>query len=197
LTDARSSGPGGDLTLQARTVQLRDGATIAAASTGTGNAGNITITATDTFLSERGTVTTAAIHGDGGNIQVTAHSLIRLRDSEITATVGGGPETVGGNITLDPKFVVLENSQIRANAFAGRGGNIQITAGVFLADPASQVSASSTLGINGAIDIRAPVTNISGSLVPLSQRFEQGAALLRDRCAARLQGCGSFETTQS
>ena len=146
LTDARGSGLGGDLTVQAPIIQLRDGATIAAANTGTGNAGNITITATDTFLSERSTVTTAAIHGDGGNIQVTAPSLIRLRDSEITATVGGGPETVGGNITLNPEFVVLENSQIRANAFAGRGGNIQITAGVFLADPASQVSASSAAG---------------------------------------------------
>jgi large exoprotein involved in heme utilization and adhesion len=187
LTDARGSGPGGDLTLQAPIIQLRDGATIAAASTGTGNAGNITITATDTFLSDRGTVTTAALRGDGGNIQVTAPSLIRLRDSEITALVGGGAETVGGNITLESAFVVLENSQIRANAVAGRGGNIQITAGVFLADPASQVSASSARGINGEVDIRAPIAGLSGIVTPLPQQFTQAATLLRDRCAARLQ----------
>jgi large exoprotein involved in heme utilization and adhesion len=187
LTDARGSGPGGDLTLQARTAQLRDGATIAASSTGTGNAGNITITVTDTFRSERSTVTTEALHADGGNIQMTAPSMVRLRDSTITATVGGGPETIGGNITIDPAFVILANSQIIANAFAGRGGNIDITAGVMLADPASRVSASSTLGISGAVDIRAPVTELSGTVAPLPQAFVSAAALLRERCAQRLR----------
>jgi hypothetical protein len=165
---------------------MRDGATIAAASTGIGNAGNITITVTDTFLSERSTVTTAALRGDGGNIEMTAPSMVRLQDSTITATVGGGAATVGGNVTIDPAFVILENSQIRANAFAGRGGNVRITAGVVLADPASRINASSTLGIDGAVDIQAPVTELSGTVAPLPQAFVS-AALLRERCAERLR----------
>ena len=64
--------------------------------------------------------------------------MIRLRDSQITTAVGSG-RGAGGNITIDPEFVVLENSQISANAFGGPGGNITIRAGVLLSDhPARQ-----------------------------------------------------------
>jgi len=95
---------------------------------------------------------------------------------------------VGGNITIDPRFIILEGSQIIANAFEGRGGNIQIQAQqVFLADPASQVSASSTLGINGVVNIQAPVTSISGAVAPLPQEFAASTELLRDRCVGRLR----------
>src|SRR5262249_38295684 len=57
----------------------------------------------------------------------------------------------------------------------------------FLADPSSAVTASSTLGINGEVNIQAPVTNISGSLVPLPQAFARPATLLSTRCAERLR----------
>ena len=114
-------GRGGDVLLQARQVRLTDGATISAESTGLGNAGNVTIAAGDTFLSTNSSVVTRATQADGGNVQITAPTLVRLRDSAITAEVGGGPQTVGGNITIDPQFVLLQNSQIVANAFEGQG----------------------------------------------------------------------------
>jgi large exoprotein involved in heme utilization and adhesion len=186
-TLSASAGDGGIIEVVAERLTLTSGASMTAESTGKGDAGNIHLTATNTLLSENSTITTAAKQTDGGNILVTAPSLIRLRGSEISATVGGGPETVGGNITIDPEFVIMENSQIRANAFAGRGGTVQITAGVFLADPTSQVSASSTLGIDGQVDIQAPVTNLSGVVSPLPSGFAPATALLYDRCAARLQ----------
>jgi hypothetical protein len=138
-------------------------------------------------VSTNSAVIAEASKADGGNITLTVGSFLRLRDSQMTAKVGGGPTTVGGNIIIDPEFVVLERGQITANAFAGRGGNIQITAGVFLADPASQVSASSALGIDGAVDIQAPVTTLSGVVAPLSPDFARATALLQDRCAARLR----------
>ena len=75
-----------------------------------------------------------------------------------------------------------------ANAFGGRGGNIQITADAFLADPASRVSASSTLGLQGTANIQAPVTSLRGTLAPLPQAFVSAAVLLPVRCAARYQG---------
>ena len=76
---------------------------------------------------------------------------------------------------------------MRADAFGGPGGNVRLVAEVFLADPASQVSASSALGINGVVDIQAPVTSISGAVAPLPQEFAPIAELLRDRCAERLR----------
>ena len=103
---------GGDIILQAQQVRLTADASISAASTGTGNAGSITVTVGDTFLSQHSKVTTAATQADGGDIQITAPNLLRLRDSAITAEVGGGAQTVGGNITIDPQFVLLQNSQI-------------------------------------------------------------------------------------
>jgi large exoprotein involved in heme utilization and adhesion len=187
-TSTRGVGRGGDVTLQAQGLTLTDGARLAAESTGLGNAGNVTVTTQAPFLLTNGSVVTRATHADGGNIQITTPTMLRLRDSTITAEVGGGASTVGGNITIDPQFVLLQNSQIVANAFAGRGGNISIAAQqVFLADPASQVSASSALGINGQVDIRAPVTNISGTVAPLPQAFAPATELLRNRCAERLR----------
>jgi large exoprotein involved in heme utilization and adhesion len=129
VTTTATQARGGDITISAPQIQLTNGAVISAESTGPGNAGSIHLMATDTFHSTGSTVTTEATQADGGNITVQARQLIQLRDSQITATVGGGPGTVGGNITIDPEAIVLENSQIRANAFAGRGGNVQITAG--------------------------------------------------------------------
>ena len=184
-------GRGGDVVLQARYVELAAGASISAESTGTGNAGNVAVTTQDSILSTNGNIVTRATQADGGNIQVTAPFMVRLRDSTITAEVGGGAQTVGGNITIDPQFVLLQNSRIVANAFAGRGGNIRIQAQqVFLADPSSTVNASSELGINGQVNIQAPVTSISGSVALLPQSFARATELLRDRCAERVRGGG-------
>jgi large exoprotein involved in heme utilization and adhesion len=187
FTTAADRGAGGDILLETRALTLGPGAIIAAESRGLGNAGDIHLMATDTFLSTHGKVTTEATKADGGEITVQTQHMIRLRDSAITATVGGGAATMGGNITIDPEFLLLERSQIRADAFAGQGGNIRITAGVLLADPASSVSASSALGIRGTVDIRAPIADLSGTVVPLPQTFAQTATLLRQRCAERLR----------
>jgi large exoprotein involved in heme utilization and adhesion len=112
---------------------------------------------------------------------------VQLQDSEVTTSVRGGGGDAG-NLTLESSLVIAEGSQMVANAFEGRGGNIGIGAEVFLADPASLVSASSALGIQGTVNIQAPVTSLSGTLAPLPQAFMHVAALLPARCAARLSG---------
>jgi hypothetical protein len=81
----------------------------------------------------------------------------------------------------------LQRSQVRADAFGGPGGNVRLVADVFLADPASQVSASSARDIPGTVDIQAAVTNLSEVVAPLSPDFARATALLQDRCAARLR----------
>ena len=107
---------------------------------------------------------------------------------------GSAADTAGGNITIDPQFVVLQNSQIIAQAFAGSGGAINIIAtSAFIADPTSIVDASSTLGISGTINIQSPVQNIGGELTALSQEFSSAAALLAQQCAARAAD-GKFST---
>jgi hypothetical protein len=188
FSDARSSGVGGDITLQAREIRLTEGASISAISSGTGDAGRLTMTATERFRSDHSTVTTAAIQASGGTIALSAGSRIQLRDSALTTSVRGGAETVGGDLTMGAPVVIVEGSQILATAVEGHGGTIGIGAQIFLADPASLVSASSALGISGTVDIQAPVTTLSGTLAPLPQAFVSATALLPVGCAARFRG---------
>lgn len=183
-----TSGNGGNIEFIIDRMNLFDGATVSAESSGAGYAGNILIKATDTVLLKDSTITTEAEYTDGGNIQVNAGYMVSLVDSKITASVGGGPDTLGGNITIDPQYVILNDSQIIANAYEGKGGNIRIIADVYLASPDSIVDASSALGINGTVDIRAPIANLSGTLAPLQGNFLSAEALLRDRCIARIRG---------
>jgi large exoprotein involved in heme utilization and adhesion len=113
--------------------------------------------------------------------------MIRLIDSPISTSVAGAAgDSNGGNISIDPDFVVLKGSQIFAKAFAGNGGAIDITAGLFLADPSSSVDASSTLGVSGTVQINAAINNLSSVVAQLPESLVAVQTLLRAACAARL-----------
>ena len=117
------AGKGGDITITARQVELQNSGLlggIAAGNFATGDAGNIRIVATDKFTSRDSRVTTQTLQGDGGDIDIRAGSLFHLLRSQVTTAVGTGSGK-GGNITIDPQFVVLDRSQIRADAFGGPG----------------------------------------------------------------------------
>ena len=183
---ARGPGRGGTVQAAAAHFQLTNGGTISANSTGDGDAGAILIQADETFRSQHSAVTTATEEAGGGAIALNAGFRIWLTDSVITTTVRGGGGDAG-NITANTQYGILDGSQIIANAFEGQGGNIRIQAQTFLRDPASLVDASSALGINGQVNIQAPVTSLSGAVAPLQQAFAQTAELLRSRCAERLR----------
>jgi filamentous hemagglutinin family protein len=182
-----ATGRGGDIQVKAAQVNLSNGATISTQSAGTGDAGSILIKASDSFVAQTSSVTTATTQSDGGNITLQVGRLVQLTDSQITTSVQGGLGN-GGNITIDPLFVIVQGSQILANAFGGNGGNILIVAGVFLVDPTSTISASSTFGVSGTVNVQTTVTNLSESVAPLSGEFVHTPELLQARCAARFQG---------
>jgi len=180
---------GGHISIMAtQSATLNNGAAISSGSTGPANAGNIAINAGAQFLSQNASVTTEASHASGGNILIQATDSIRLVNGQINTSVQGGPTTSGGNIILDPAVVTLQNSQVLAQAVQGQGGNINITAGTFLADPGSIVSASSQFGLSGTVTIQSPVSSLSNTLATLPQRPLQAQPLLRQRCAAQLDG---------
>lgn len=186
FSETRGSGAGGAIDLQAQDIHLTTGAKISVQSDGTGDAGNLFITATDTFRSDNATITTEAASENGGNITLRAGSLAHLSNSQITATVEGG-QGKGGNITIEPTSTVLNHSSITANAFGGPGGNVRIASDVFLASPDSSVTASSALGVDGLVDIQSPITSVSGGFAPLPESFVSTGELLPARCATRLR----------
>ncbi len=189
FSETTGAGAGGTIMVQAaQSVNLSNGATISSNSTGTGNAGNISITANQVNLFDS-SITTQAALASGGNVTIMAGELVRLNNSQINTSVAGEPTTAGGDIMIDPPFVVLQNnSHIFAQAFAGLGGNITIVASGLFIDPSSSISASSQLGISGSVNVQSPVFFLSGTLVPLPKNPVQAASLLQQRCAARMQG---------
>jgi filamentous hemagglutinin family protein len=182
--------PAGTVTVAAPVVTL-NGGQIRSSSEGTGNAGNIVLEGLQALnIVNGGQITTQATIADGGNIIIAARDLAYLRDSRITTSVGTG-EGSGGNITIDPTFVVLDNSQIIANAFGGNGGNITIVSEFFLKDPPSLVQASSQFGLQGEIHVTAPSVDVSTGLTVLSHSFFDASLLLRESCAARASRAAS------
>lgn len=197
---AVNAGNGGNITLTAgQNLSLLEQSRVTATSAGgqlllqngqlvsAGNAGTLALTAGDTLLLSNSTIATTATKADGGDIKLTAPNLIRLDDSRVESSVGGGALTTGGNINIDPQAVVLKNSQVLANAFQGTGGNIIIAGNVVLVDPASVIDASSQQGVSGQVLIQAPVSNLAAALSRLTQQPLNAAELLTARCAARLR----------
>ena len=90
----------------------------------------------------------------------------------------------------------MENSDIAANAFEGRGGNVQIsTSGLFLS-PDSQITASSERGIDGVVEIRTPDVELQNSLTQLAANFVSPDSIVAGSCLARRNvERGSFTVT--
>jgi filamentous hemagglutinin family protein len=186
VTVTAKQGKGGDLSITTgRDIQLTNGAEVSAQTSGSGDAGDLRFTSNNVILVDGSKVTTEASKADGGNITLKAPDLIHLNDSEITSSVGGGRTTVGGNINIDPEFVVLNGSEIRANAFEGKGGNIRIVADQFIASPDSRVTASSALGIDGQVEISSPETDIAAGLQALPASFLDATRVMTTPCAQR------------
>jgi hypothetical protein len=188
LSSEAHQGAGGDVSIQAGDLQMLSGTSVTAASSGLKPAGDISLTSAKNILLRNSTLATTAAEASGGDIKLTAPNLIRIVNSEIVSSVNGPIGSNGGNINIDPQVVVIQNSDILANANAGAGGNISIAAlGAVLVDPNSVLDASAATGISGSVNISSPIQVLSGALVPMKLAYTQ-AGLSSDRCAADPKG---------
>jgi large exoprotein involved in heme utilization and adhesion len=194
VTSSASQATGGDINITTGgSVTLDNGSLVTASSNGVGNAGNIVINAGQQYTSTNSSVSTKAEQASGGNITVLAAGLVHLTNSELNASVEGSSTTVGGNILIDPLYVILENSQILAQATQGQGGNINIFySGAFLVDPSSVISASSQFGQSGTVTIQSPISPASGKIIPIGQKPLIATSLFSQRCTAL--AAGSFSS---
>jgi large exoprotein involved in heme utilization and adhesion len=183
-TGPGSTGSGGALEIRAHTIQLRDGSTVSTESQGSGGGGSIKVTINDSLLLDNATIKAQTTTAGGGDVTVVAGRLFDLHDSQVTTSVAGGTGS-GGNIFINSPLMVIDNSQIIANAQRGAGGNITIQAGQLIRTPDSVIQASSELGLSGTISIAAPNTDVVSSLVVLPETFLDASSQLREACAAR------------
>ncbi|NEP25006.1 S-layer family protein, partial [Moorena sp. SIO3I6] len=196
-TTSGSSGDGGNIFVDPRTVTIRDGAKIAVDSQGTGKGGNIELQAGTLTLDNQAELSAETASNQGGNITLTIDELLFLRrESKISTTAGtaqaGGN---GGNITINAPFIIgirQENSDITANAFEGNGGNINITTQGIIGlefrenlTPLSDITASSEFGVDGTVNINAPQIDPSRGLSELpSDVIDVSQLIEKNLCAA-------------
>jgi filamentous hemagglutinin family protein len=192
-TTRNSSGRGGTVQTTTGQLQVFDRARIAVDSQGSGIAGGIDLTAATVQLDDRARITAESTAVDGGNIILRDVDLLQLRNRSLISTTAGTDRAGGngGNIDIDADFIVSapnENSDIRANAFTGRGGNVRIDSeGLFSigAQPqgnpvTNDITASSERGVQGTVDItpvntdlRQGVTELPVTVVDASNQITQ------------------------
>jgi large exoprotein involved in heme utilization and adhesion len=149
-----------------------------------GLAGSIFVNANTLSVENGAQISTNSAVADGGNIDIQVAELVFVSESAITTSVGDG-SGAGGNILIDPQFVVLNDARIQANAFGGPGGNILIVATNFVASPGSVVEASSQLGIDGNVTIDASQRDLVGQVVVLPDELLDATQQLAEQCSAR------------
>ncbi|NJN86930.1 MAG: filamentous hemagglutinin N-terminal domain-containing protein, partial [Leptolyngbyaceae cyanobacterium SL_7_1] len=152
----RASGSGGDIDLQAGTINLTNAAIVDATTSG---------------------------DNQGGDIEVTANTInITDRASLDTSTTGAG---VGGNIAVNvtEQLELSDRAQINAQTFAaGAGGNIAIVAGEDVAlNRSSNISTAIELGATGVGgDIRIDARNVTVSRGSRLESLTRGEGVAGD-----------------
>jgi filamentous hemagglutinin family protein len=188
-TNTRGAAKAGTLTIQTGQLTVRDRAEVGVRSTSSGTAGDLNVMADSILLENQGTISAVTFSGQGGNITLQVGNELVLRGKSEISTRAGTEDTGGGdggNITIDTGVLaVLENSKVNANAFQGSGGKVSITTrGFFVPNPNKTITASSTLGVNGIVEINQLDTNPSNGLVQLPENFTEPSDRIVTGCAA-------------
>ena len=165
------SGSGGDIALAAgQSVTISDGASVSASSTGSGNAGNITIQGLtgptqsvlitgffdENFNPVGGIFTETQGTGAGGTINISAHEVQLSDGATLSAkTLGSGRAgdiaILASNITVDTSLITAETTGL------GNAGNISI-----VTSPSNSTSNPTTAAVAGPGDeIRITDSSIS------------------------------------
>ncbi|MDZ8096918.1 MAG: filamentous hemagglutinin N-terminal domain-containing protein [Nostoc sp. DedQUE05] len=166
-------------------------------SSGFGVAGDIEVNSPKVTLDKQGRFIAESASGNGGNIKLGIRDLLLMRRGGQISTNAGTAQAGGngGNININSKFIIAipkENSDISANAFEGRGGNVEINSqGIFGIEARpkptekSDITASSELGVSGAININVPDTSsIQNSFTELPPVIDANA-LIANSCISR------------
>ncbi|HEY9660332.1 MAG TPA: filamentous hemagglutinin N-terminal domain-containing protein, partial [Allocoleopsis sp.] len=131
-TNRGSTGNGGDVIISSRVLQVRDGATVSVSTRGTGQGGNLEVTATEraelvgTAVNAQGLVSvgglfaTTAGAGNAGSLQFEGGQL-RIRDgASISAATSGAGDA--GDIRVAADAIELVGSDISRQFPSGIGG---------------------------------------------------------------------------
>ncbi|HEY9800382.1 MAG TPA: S-layer family protein, partial [Leptolyngbyaceae cyanobacterium] len=178
-TTFNSQGDGGKISIDPRTLVILDHAGIGVNSEGKGKGGDININSDNLTLDNHAFISAETASNQGGSIFLKIGDLLLLRRKSNISTNAGTAQAGGdgGDIKIDSDFIVAlpsEDSNITANAFTGRGGNVNISATSIFGmkyrkSPTlrSDITASSQFGITGNVTLNTPNVDPSHGLVEL------------------------------
>jgi hypothetical protein len=156
----------------------------------------------DITLSNGSSITTNAVLGDGGNINISGADVTWLQNSQITTSVLGAQGN-GGNIDLTSNFLILESGFIQANTNGNNatGGLLNINVGTLIPSGSSLfiggntplqfqpfsginvIQAAAPSGLSGQVNTTSPQLNLSGTLASLIVQSFDPNAISRNLCA--------------
>jgi hypothetical protein len=201
------AGDAGSVHVFADTLTLDSGARIQSASSGGGKASDVTVEVRgdamirgdarltvasaqtaggDLALSANairivGATVSAEAHTDGGNIKLTAPTLVFFDHATVTAQSGGD----GGRISIDPVLVVMQKSVINGQS-GGKPVDVTIDAQQFIKSADSDIQTRS-LSI-------PPETDVAGALMSLPASTFGGGLTLKESCTRMVGGRGAFSS---
>jgi filamentous hemagglutinin family protein len=158
-----ASGAGGDVIVNAsNSVTIFEGDDITAETSGTGNAGNITINTGVLTIQKAGKITVASVYqygaeGASGNLTINASKAVNLsgKDSRLEAT--GSLLGKAGNLTIKTgQMNISDGAIVTVNNLEGQAGNLTIEAdSLLVTGKKSSIIGSTESGQAGNIYIRA------------------------------------------
>jgi filamentous hemagglutinin family protein len=182
-----ATGNAGNLSINTDQLLVRDGATIAVQSFGTGTAGNLTIDANSINLDLNALLTANTRSNitdvNQATINIKAEDLILQRGSNITTNA---TDSIGGNIKISTgALALLENSNITADSTDARGGKIDInTQGLFQSPDSTITARGATQELSGTVNITTLVDPSRG-VAELPEYLVNAAALIDQHFCAR------------
>ncbi|MBE9063759.1 filamentous hemagglutinin N-terminal domain-containing protein [cf. Phormidesmis sp. LEGE 11477] len=209
LTKADSEGAGGNINISGTSqVTLLNSGSFVLNSNGAGSGGDLILSA-DTLTLNNSQITATTRSSDGGDFTFNLTDYLLLREGSLISTEAG-TDRAGGNggsitINMPDGFIIAvpdENSDIRANAFQGDGGNVNITANNLLGiafrpglrdTPKSDITSSSQFGNSGTVTINElnPNTLQTEAELPV----DPVSATVAPGCRAQGSQSGSFVIT--
>ncbi len=187
-------------------LQLKQNSGISADAIGETDAAPIEIKVAGNLVVSDSQVTTSAVNGSGGSIEINANNLMQLKRSQLTTSVFGEAGDNGGDIRIDAPVLVLDTGFIQANTEADNasGGDIDlknveqlITSGdsreiggleplTFNREQTNfnVIQAASPDGVSGTINITSPELNIVGILTNVDTPDLDTEHIGQDPCAS-------------
>ncbi|MEH1847450.1 MAG: filamentous hemagglutinin N-terminal domain-containing protein [Nostoc sp.] len=150
-----ATGNAGDLTINTKTLLVRDGAQVGTGTFGAGKGGNLTINADTVEV-----IGSNAVDGSPGGLFANADT------ADLNADIGATGN--GGNITINSnELLVQDGALVFAGARAGRkspsnGGDITITTQKLLLQKAELGAGTRGAGRGGNVSVKADTVQLNG-----------------------------------